>query len=789
MLEGVQPEVKPLESKKLVLPQESEDSPTKNSSTLAPIKEIGLSKVILIALAIGLLMFGIYKSRLYKQLLYETNPDTYYEIGVSYLLKEKYYLAGANFHKYLAGVKDIKTIDNKKRFIIGATFAETGRYYQAIQLLENTLPDESDRIFYKADYYNLLAESYLNKSKYDLVLENTDKALAIQNAGSAAIRRAHRIKYLAFDNKGETGKAKEEAKALGNLSSEDLDIFELEFYASKVLDDAYEEGILEQITNKSYDAISQSQKLSPITKAVIFTSWATNYRKNGDFTKAEFYAKKAVEIDPDYLFGFYELGHIYSAQGKFHTALGYDQKAAKIDPDHPLVRTAIGWDYYNLATTQSGGKGGIIEVMKLAEENYLKALETDPELAIAQNNLGLVFFERNQCDKASERFNLSIKYDPTYQKPVNNLGAVYYEFQDYEKAVEYFEKSLKIKPDYSRAYLNIGRAYLYKGDFQRSLSALKKTLELDPYDTDAYLWIANNYLAQGQNRAAIDTLNKAIAITSDYPKLYFALSDAYYESGDTQKGKESFEKAMSFFLMADTVGSAEGGETYASSEYIYHFNRGVEYKKNGEMDKAIEAFEKAIELQPGYTDSYIPLSRIYESKYGKDKSVELLQKGLKAAPESLQLYDELGYIYKDNGDLDSALKVFQEAVSKVQGHCDKVGVARIFEGLGLVYYDQKKFDLALDAFNKGLEQNPRSATIYTNLGATYTAKGDNQKAMGVLRTAIQINPKEALAHNNLGDILAQQGKISEAIMEFRNALEIDPSLKIAQENLDRYQNK
>lgn len=743
---------------------------------------------IIFILLLGVMTFGIYKSGLHNNFLTKTNPETNYETGIDYLLKKKDYLAAANFHNYLTTVKD-KKLDNKKKFIIGATFAETGRYYQAIQLLENTSTDESDRIFYKADYYNLLAESYLNRNKYDLAIENADKALAIQNAGSAAIRRAHRIKYIAFDNKGEVNKAKEEAKALGDLSSEDLDIFELEFYASKALDDAYEEGVLEQVTNKSYDAISQNQKLSPTTKAVIFTSWAVNYRKNGDFNKAEFYAKKAIEADHDYFPGLYEMGSIYSSQGKFHSALEYDQKAAKIDPNHPLVLTATGWDYYNLAVTQSDGNGGILEVMKLAEENYLKALKVDPEFAITHNNLGLVYFERNQCDKALERFNSSIKYDPTYPKPVNNLGAVYYEFQDYDKAIEYFEKSLKIKPGYSRAYLNIGRAYLYKGDFQKSLSALKKTLELDPYDTDAYFHIAENYSAQGQYRAAVEALNKAIAITPDYPRLYFALRDAYKEAGDDKKSQESYEKAMSFFLMADTVGSAEAGETYTSSEYIYHFNRGVEYKENGEIEQAIEAYKKAIELQPGYTDSYFNLSRIYESKYGKDKAIELLKTGLKAAPESLDLYDELGYIYLNSNDLDNASKIFQEAINKVQGNCDKPNVARIFEGLGLAYYDMKKYDLALDNFNKALGQDPRSYTIYTNLGEVYRTKGLLEEAIEYQKKALQLNPDDALAHNNLGYTLALQARIPEAITEFKKALKLDPNLKIAKENLIIYQGK
>ncbi len=713
----------------------------------------------------------------------------HYRLGISYLFTNKIYRASASFSRFLDNKPSEKELTPQVRYLLGLTFNDTQKYYQAIQQLEKVSLVGSGQKIEPASYYSVLAEAYLGKNKFDKAIIAADKVLELKDAKLPFTRKSHVIKFLAYQETRDVNNAKKEEQLLGSLGYDDLDLFESGFYTDRSLSKAQENGLLNTITNASYDAINQNKNLSPAKKAVVFTVLATFYRQNGKLTEAEFYAKKAIEADSDYLPGYYEMGSIYSSQGKFHTALGYDQKASKIDPNHPLVRTAIGWDYYNLAVTRGSEKGHIIGVMKQAEDNYLKALEEDPELAIAQNNLGLVYFERNQCNKATGRFNLAIKYDPTYPKPINNLGAVYYEAQDYSTAIDYFKKSLEIDPNYARAYLNIGREYYLMGDFQKSLLALQKDLTLDPYDTDAYLWIANNYLAQGKFKASIETLNKAIAITPDYPKLYFALSDAYHENGDGQKERESFEKAMSFFLIADTASSANAGETYASSEYIYYFNRGIEYKRDGKIEQAIEAYKKAIELQPGYTDSYFNLSRIYESKYGKDKSIELLRQGIKEAPDSLLLYDELGYIYKDSGDLDNASKIFQEAITKVQGNCDKANVARIFEGLGLIYYANKKFDLALDTFNKALEQNPRSSTIYTNIGATYTAKGDSKKALTSLETALQLNPKDAVAHNNLGDILAQQGRINEAILEFNKALEIDPNLKIAQENLARFQKK
>lgn len=772
-----------------------------------PKSQRGFAYIFLI-LALGflvLLAFGIYRLGFYRYYLAERafanknyddainnyhdlvqrnnyivkfNPEIYYKLGRTYLLKHKNYLAGANFHKFLQKVKDIKNLDKQKQLVIGVTFAQTGRYYQAIKLLEATLPDKSSRdgVFDKVDYYNYLAESYLDKKKNDLALENVDKALVIENASPASLRKTHAIKFLIYKNVGDSEKVKKETQTLASFGYENLDSFELEFYDDQFLNYVLESGVLQHITDKSIDSVGQKKDLPPIKKASIFTVWAEFQRQNSKFQEAEVYAKKAIDADPDYLPAYYAMGNIYLDQGRFNRALEYDQQASKIDPDHPVVGTRLGWDFYNLSLSQGYDNAYIIEKMNIAEENFQNALEVDPEFAMAHNNLGLVYFERDQCDKALDKFNQSIGYDSTYPKPVNNIGVVYYEAQDYDTALEYFEKSLKIKPGYALAYFNIGRVSYYMGNFQKSLSALQQDLKLDPYDTDAYRFIAKNYLEQGKNQEAINALNKAITLTPDYPKLYFDLSDAYQKSGDVKKDREAYEKAMSFFLIS-------------GADYIYHYNRGVGYKRDGKIDQAAESFKKAIKLQPDYTDSYIHLSRIYESQYGKAKSIELLQKGLKAAPESLSLYDELGHIYKDNGDSDNAFKLFTEAIPKIHGNCDKTGVARIYEGLGLVYYDRKQFDEALENFNKALELNQLSKTIYTNLGAAYIAKGDRKKASEYLYLAIQINPNDAVAHNDLGDLLAQDGLIAEAQKEFRKALKIDPNLKIAKENLERYQKK
>ncbi len=63
-----------------------------------------------------------------------------------------------------------------------------------------------------------------------------------------------------------------------------------------------------------------------------------------------------------------------------------------------------------------------------------------------------------------------MKPNPNAPGACNNLGSIYKDLGDTEKAIEYFKEALRIKPDYDRARMNLGMTYAMKGDFESALS-------------------------------------------------------------------------------------------------------------------------------------------------------------------------------------------------------------------------------------------------------------------------------------------------------------------------------
>jgi Flp pilus assembly protein TadD len=74
--------------------------------------------------------------------------------------------------------------------------------------------------------------------------------------------------------------------------------------------------------------------------------------------------------------------------------------------------------------------------------------------------------------------------------------------------------------------------------------------------------------------------------------------------------------------------------------------------------------------------------------------------------------------------------------------------------LGIVYYQQSKFDDALSELTKSLAINPKSATAHNYLGITASQKGWQEAAEKEMLEAIAENPEYTDAHFNLAVVYA-----------------------------------
>jgi tetratricopeptide (TPR) repeat protein len=105
--------------------------------------------------------------------------------------------------------------------------------------------------------------------------------------------------------------------------------------------------------------------------------------------------------------------------------------------------------------------------------------------------------------------------------------------------------------------------------------------------------------------------------------------------------------------------------------------------------------------------------------------------------------------------------------------------------LGIAFAERGLEVLAIAAFERAVELNPRFAQAHYNLGTLYLSRGDVTAARGAFERALEVQPDYPEVHNNLGLLLASKGDLAEAIAQFEAALRSRPDDPDALNNLGR----
>ncbi|MGB9595641.1 MAG: tetratricopeptide repeat protein, partial [Candidatus Poribacteria bacterium] len=215
---------------------------------------------------------------------------------------------------------------------------------------------------------------------------------------------------------------------------------------------------------------------------------------------------------------------------------------------------------------------------------------------------------------------------------------------------------------------------------------------------------------------------------------------------------------------------------------LYQYSLGYVYASSGRdenIDKAIESFKKAVELDQNFTMAHFSLGSMLLKK-GDYKSAEIeLQKAIELDDKFYSAYFNLGEVYRNQKQNDLAMLAYKKAIEINP----KWGYP--YFGIGMIYFDQDKLQDAELQFNQAIKYSPEIGMAHFKLGQIY-AKQDMDielvsKSYRDGQKATQITQKEiAMAFYELGKIFSNKGNSGLAVQAYKNSINIDPNLAIAQ---------
>jgi tetratricopeptide (TPR) repeat protein len=203
----------------------------------------------------------------------------------------------------------------------------------------------------------------------------------------------------------------------------------------------------------------------------------------------------AVKKAPEDVKSINALGVAYIKARKNDKARSVFQKGLNVDPFNHKFHINMGILFKNDGNLDK------------AEEHFKLAASISTDY-LAFINLGSVYLERDLYFEGIQEFNKALRNKPDSYLAYFYLGNAYNDLKDYKKAIQHFEKSIELNSDYAKAYNDLGYSYWNLGKYDEAYEWFVKAMNKQPELPTSYLNIGNYFLIKGHQKQAEDFLNR-----------------------------------------------------------------------------------------------------------------------------------------------------------------------------------------------------------------------------------------------------------------------------------------
>ena len=219
-------------------------------------------------------------------------------------------------------------------------------------------------------------------------------------------------------------------------------------------------------------------------------------------------------------------------------------KAVEMDPEFALAYVGLADAYLTLDINFLGGLT-LEESLRFAEPPLLRALEIDPELGPAYATLGLLRQQQSDFDAAEKAYKRAIELQPNYSRVFGSYGRLRLLQDRRDEAGDFFRDALELDPYSAAAVFQYARYLDSTGDFDAAMDHYLLVAAIEPDHAFTYVYIAAiHYLVYGQVDESLVWYQKAAQHDSQSPSLQAAQVASYLELDDPVSARYWVGKAQ-----------------------------------------------------------------------------------------------------------------------------------------------------------------------------------------------------------------------------------------------------
>ena len=280
-------------------------------------------------------------------------------------------------------------------------------------------------------------------------------------------------------------------------------------------------------------------------------------------------------------------------------------------------------------------------------------------------NRARIYFSNEQVGQAMVDINKSLQLNPNDVDTYLLLADVYYALGDQDNINASLNKAAEIDPNDARPLVKLAELNLLQQNFNLAFAYVDKALSLSSYNPNAYFVKGMCYMASKQD--TVNALRNFQLAAEQDGSFYdpveqicriYAAQEPPYAMDYLRKVQQQFPEIINaryeLALYLQSHGQPEEALAHYDTilmkypmNYFVMFNKGyVNYVYLEDDEAALDYFNKALEVNPAYTDAKYNKGRVLEQMGDYSQAVEIYKDVLKSQPDYDLAIDALNRIQK-----------------------------------------------------------------------------------------------------------------------------------------------
>lgn len=417
------------------------------------------------------------------------------------------------------------------------------------------------------------------------------------------------------------------------------------------------------------------------------------YSQLGDYEAAERSYLAAVERNPEFAQGYFNLALAYISQERFPQAEEAYRQTIRHNP-----KDAEPWANLGALQESQGQK-------EEAVKSYRQAIEIDPGEWVSRQRLGSILLAGERMEEAKQLFEEGLEADDGDYRSWNSLGLIAFRNEEFADAQSHYEKAIELEAGFANGWNNLGNLHLKLERETRAVEAYRKALEADPGDPTIWFNLGEFFFHRNHPETE-KCLGRVVELDKEDYEAWEMLRRWY----SRHPHYPSWKSVLKVLLARRPDDLALLRELSQVHEHL------------GEYEEAVKMLNSAMALNQGDQTDRMQLARL---SLEQGQPLETFrQLGMIESNDSavLELWYSLGQrlLYKEHGE------EAESCFMKVIAHSDWNADAWRF--LGKMALERGQLELALERFKRSEELIRNDRTIWLPLAEEFESVGAYDKA-------------------------------------------------------------